>query len=281
MKTTSNKSNQITEDKVFNLQSGTKHGKLPKKRQHFFDITGYFILKDLLTCKQVNNAKNSLDKVNHSAHSQIQIEQLNPQELTLFNIIEVGGAVEDAMANKRLVRYIQPLIWGTQYRLVSSQGKIRKPASNDEQLSQGGQADTRRFTGYRCGPGGEFRSLLITVLIALSDTSSEEGCLCLIPGSHKSNLPHPYINKDLDDIPPLYKLPLTAGSAVIFTENISHAMKSPKEQTHHWLKFQYGPSYFVNFPKCTPSQSLLKRTANDPVKSHLLLPSYYHPEGSQ
>ena len=88
-------------------------------------------------------------------------------------------------------------------------------------------------------------------------------------------------NKDLDDIPPLYKLPLTAGSAVIFTENISHAMKSPKEQTHHWLKFQYGPSYFVNFPKCTPSQSLLKRTANDPVKSHLLLPPYYHPEGSQ
>ena len=118
-------------------------------------------------------------------------------------------------------------------------------------------------------------------MIALSDTSSEDGCLCLIPGSHKSNLPHPYANKHLDDIPPLHKLPLTAGSAVIFTENISHAMKSPKEQTHHWLKFQYGPSYFMNFPKCTPSQSLLKRTANDAVKSHLLLPPYYHPEGSQ
>ena len=148
-------------------------------------------------------------------------------------------------------------------------------------LTQGGQADPRRYARYRCGPEGEFRCLLVTCLIALCDTTAGDGAFCLIPGSHKCLLPHPYADRELEEVPPLEDLPLTSGSAVVFTENVSHALRPPRLESQSWLEFQYGPSYMENWPGCEPSADLLQRTEADPVKSHLLLAPYYHPAGSQ
>ena len=73
--------------------------------------------------------------------------------------------------------------------------------------------DTRWHSdGYGARP-----VLTIKIAFYLDKVTASSGALRVIPGSHKSNLPHPYANKHLDDIPPLHKLPLTAGSAVILT----------------------------------------------------------------
>ena len=234
----------------------------------------------MLRPQQVAEARRRLDQIARTPSPPISLRQPNPSEVELIHIVEAGGVLEDAMALTPLLRYLHGLIWGRQFRLIASRGRIRSPGSRCR-LTQGGRADRRRYVGYRCGPEGEFRCLLVTCLIALSDSDSGNGAFCLIPGSHKSHLPHPYADSRLEDVPPLYDLPMKAGSAVIFTENVSHAMKSPHTETQRWLEFQYGPSYMENWPGCEPSAALLQRTATDPVKSHLLLPPYYHPAGSQ
>lgn len=275
------KNNRLpTEEEVFDLQTGSNRQKLTAEEQHFFDIAGYTLLPEVLSLHQVAEACRRLDQLARNPLSPISLKQPGPYEIELINIIEAGGVIEDAMAMAPLLRYLHGLIWGRQFRLIASRGRIRSPGSRGR-LTQGGQVDPRRYARYRCGPEGEFRCLLVTCLIALSDSASENGAFCLIPGSHKSNLPHPYADSKLEEVPPLYDLPMKAGSAVIFTENVSHAMKSPRMETQRWLEFQYGPSYLVNWPGCESSAALLERTATDPVKSHLLLPPYYHPAGSQ
>ena len=183
------------------------------------------------------------------------------------------------MALPRVLEYVRELIWGQQHRLIRSRGLIRERSSCST-LNQGGKADPRRYTRYRCAWEGQFRCLLVTCLMALSESGPGKGPFCLIPGSHKSNLPHPYERMDVEQIKALREISLQPGSGILFTENLSHAFKSPT-YSQVWLEFQYGPSYMVSWPGSEASPELLRRTAGAPEKAHLLKAPYYHPVGSQ
>ena len=269
-----------TEEDVFDLQTGSGRELLSLEEQHFFDIAGYALLPEVLSPGRVEQARQSHETQAQAPSGGVTLRQGDGSEVELLNIIEAGGVLEDAMALQPVLRHLQALIWGRQFRLIASRARIRGVGSRGR-LTQGGRADPRRYARYRCGPEGEFRCLLVTCLIALDDTIAGDGAFCLIPGSHKCHLPHPYADRELDQVPPLQDLPLTAGSAVVFTESVSHALRAPRLQRQSWLEFQYGPSYMENWPGCDPSADLLRRTEADPVKSHLLLAPYYHPTGSQ
>lgn len=268
-----------TEEDVFDLQIGLGESEIPVEDKHFFDTAGYLVLEDLLTPDQVSRAQNTLARVKSAASKNITLLE-GSHGYELVNIIEGGDTVEDAMALPRVLDYVQEFIWGRQYRLIGSRAILRTPGKGS-QLTQGGDADPRRYARYRCFGDGQFRCLMITCLIALADTTDSDGAFCVIPASHKASLPHPYENTNLDAIQPLCSVSLRAGSGVLFTENLSRAFKPPTHETHAWLSYQYGPSYMVNWPRCEPSADLLARTATDPAKSHLLLEPYYHPAGSQ
>ena len=269
-----------TEEEVFDLQTGSGRQTLSKEEQHFFDTAGYALLPEVLNPPQAEAARRGLEHLAQASAPAIGCRRTEGSELELLNIIEAGGILEDAMALEPVRRYLRGLIWGQQFRLIASRGRIRGAGSRSR-LTQGGHADPRRYARYRCGPEGEFRCLLVTCLIALCDTTADDGAFCLIPGSHKCHLPHPYAGRELQDIPPLEDLPLKAGSAVVFTDNVSHALRPPRRDSQHWIEYQYGPSYMENWPGCAFSADLLQRTEADPVKSHLLLAPYYHPAGSQ
>ena len=269
-----------TEEDVFDLQIGLGESETSVENKHFFDTAGYLVLKDLLTPEQVSQAQNTLARVKAATPKNITLLPEGSHGFELVNIIEGRSTVEDAMALPRVLDYVQEFIWGRQYRLVGSRAILRTSGSSSR-LTQGGDADPRRYARYRCFGDGQFRCLMISCLIALTDTADSNGAFCVIPASHKASLPHPYENTDLAAIQPLHSIPLRAGSGVLFTENLSHAFKPPTHETHTWLSYQYGPSYMVNWPRCEPSTELLARTAPDPAKSHLLLEPYYHPAGSQ
>ena len=269
-----------TEEDVFDLQTGSGRQLLSLEEQHFFDIAGYAFLPEVLSPSRVEQARKSLQTLAQAPSTGVSLRGGKDSEVELLNIVEAGGILEDAMALQLVLRHLQALIWRRQFRLIASRARIRGVGSQSR-LTQGGKADPRRYAGYRCGPEGEFRCLLVTCLIALDDTNAGNGAFCLIPGSHKCHLPHPYVDRELGEVPPLQDLPLTAGSAVVFTENVSHALRPPRRESQSWLEFQYGPSYMENWPGCGPSADLLRRTEADPAKSHLLLAPYYHPAGSQ
>ena len=260
------------EEDLYDYQVGLEESKLAWADQHFFDIAGYLLIEDLLSADGVAEARKLADAADGFCPGPTGDEKLNA--------IELGGVIEDAMTAEPIIDRVTQLIWGRQHRLVGSR-VIRRPHGGASPLSQGGEADPRRFARYRCHGSGDFRCLMLTCYIALQDTSSDNGGLCAIGGSHKANLPHPYADRRLESVEPLCGLSLPAGAAVVLTENLSHAFAAAGEQDHVWLSYHYGPSYMVNLPGCAPSDELLARTANDTEKSHLLLEPYYHPTGSQ
>tara|TARA_Y100000588_G_scaffold331221_1_gene368692 strand:- start:393 stop:1220 length:828 start_codon:yes stop_codon:yes gene_type:complete len=262
-----------TEEDVFDLQIGLGETQVADEDKHFFDIAGYIVLEDLLTGAQVEEAREQLaDRASAAMAGDYGDE--------LLHIIEGGGVLEDAMALARPIDYVQEFIWGRQYRLVGSRAWLRS-AGQASSLKQGGSADTRRYARYRCFGDGQFRCLMLTLFIALDDTDSGDGALCVVPGSHKVKFAHPYEDADLEEIAALCSIPLRAGSGVLLTENLSFAFKAPSATRQRWLAYHYGPSYMVNWLGCDPSAELLERAAGDPLKSHMLLKPYYHPEGAQ
>jgi hypothetical protein len=260
------------EEDIFDYQIGLDEARLPVEQKHFFDTAGYLLLEDLLNPDQVRAARDALARAPDNASGPFGAE--------LLNLIERGGVLEDAMALPAVLACIKQFVWGRQHRLIGSRAIVR-PASGASRLTQGGQADPRRYAQYRCVGDGQFRCLMMTCLIALQDTSENDGAFCVVPGSHKAVFPHPYENSDLDAIAPLRTIRLRAGSGVLYTESLSHAFKAPAGETQLWLAYHYGTSYMVNWPGCESSAELLIRTSADPIKSHLLLEPYYHPAGAQ
>ncbi len=266
---------RLKEEDVFDLQIGIGDSDISFEDKYFFDMAGYLVLEDLLTPSQVAEAR-EIESVREEEIAGLTQGPFGPE---LVNIVESGGVMEDAIGLPQVISYIEAFIWRRQYRLVGSRAILRE-TGKCTQLTQGGNADTRRYARYRCAGDGQFRCLLMTCLIALHDTSDGEGSFCLVPGSHKASLPHPYRGRDLEQVSPLREISLRAGCGVLYTEGLSYAFKATGE-SQSWLLYQYGPSYMVNWPGCEPSTELLARTRDDAIKSHLLLEPYYHPAGSQ
>ena len=257
------------------FQVGTGQRNLSAEERYTFDVAGFLILEGLLTVDQVSEARGRLEAHFSSPTPGITRQQNGP-EVELLNVVECGGVLEDAIASSRLVEAMEELIWGSQIRLVASRSILRESGITGE-ITQGGLADPRRYTRYRSFIEGEMRCLMVSCLIALDDTANGDGSFCVIPASHKSNFPHPYAQASLEQVAALRDLPLAAGSAVVFSESLSHAMKASDSQGKLWLLYQYGPSYMVNWPGCETSEELRQRTSGDETKARLLREPYYHP----
>ena len=257
------------------FQTGTGVEYLTADERYGFDITGYLVLEDFLSARQVREASRQLGESLVSPPNHVTLCRNGP-EVELLNVVECGGILEQAFVRKRLVEAMQQLIWGDQIRLVSSRAIVREPGITGH-ISQGGLADPRRYTRYRAFIDGEFRCLLVSCLIALNDTGPGDGSFSVIPSSHKSNFPHPYGQRPPESVAALKDLPLAAGSAVIFSESISHCMKKSPSESKLWLLYQYGPSYMVDWPGCEASPELMRRATADETKARLLRKPYYHP----
>ena len=142
-----------TEEDVFDLQTGSDRQLLSLDEQHFFDIAGYALLPEVLNPGQIEESRQRLESLAQLPSKGVSLRPGDGSEVELINIIEAGGVLEDAMALQPVLRHLQALIWGRQFRLIASRARIRGVGSRGR-LTQGGKADPRRYSGYRCGPGG-------------------------------------------------------------------------------------------------------------------------------
>jgi hypothetical protein len=268
-----------TEEDAFNLQIGLGRAQISEIDKHFFDISGFLLLENLLDSSEVRDAQRLITQVESDDLSGPVARVNSSHGREFLNAVELGGSIERSMALRPVLAYVENFIWGRQFRLVGSRAIIRESPLDDD-LNQGGTADRRRYARYRCAGNGEFRCLLLTCLIALSDVSLQCGAVGVIPGSHKSNLPHPYEGVNWEDIVPLKRLDLRPGDGVLMTESLSYGFGRSAGSNHMWLCYQYGPSYMLSFPGCEPTEQLLARSRSDPTAAHLLRAPYYHPEGA-
>ena len=99
---------------------------------------------------------------------------------------------------------------------------------------------------YRVKNGRIFCALL-TVVWLLNDVAEDDGGFWYIPGSHKANFPMPTGLNSYEWIPDCAVQPTArAGSAIIFTEELTHGTRPwQSEQDRYALFYKYLPGYMA------------------------------------
>ena len=92
---------------------------------------------------------------------------------------------------------------------------------------------------------GHFQCVSVKISFALTDVGVEDGCLAVIPGSHKSNFANPLVGQVPDPAHPLVEpLPCRAGDAVVFSEDLSHgAVENRGQRVRRTLFYSYAPAF--------------------------------------
>ena len=261
------------------LQRGTGQRTLAERDRFSFDINGYLSLGMLVGGEQLEELRATVDRISEDAEPAHTESVHTGPHLELRNAVELGAPLLRLAAAAPIPGYLRELIWGDQVRLVGSRLLVRRPGAGGA-LTQGGVADPHRYKRFRAFIEGEFRCVMVSVLVALDDVDADDGAIAIVPASHKAQFPHPYDGVSLDRIPALRPVPLAAGQAVLFSENVSYALLpvAPASPPRRWLLYQYGPSYVLDWPGCTPSVATRAAAEQDadPELGAMLREPYYH-----
>jgi hypothetical protein len=112
-------------------------------------------------------------------------------------------------------------------------------------VHSGGHRSAMR-TQYRV-EHGVFRCGLVNVILALTDIGDGDGATMVVPGSHKSNFPHPeagsYEAGDrMDALPAAVPVHLRRGDALLFVDALMHGGSTRTSAgERRVLIYRYGP----------------------------------------
>ncbi len=167
------------------------------------------------------------------------------------DILNADPAFDVLVGHAPTMAYLEELVAGPLW--ISSSELRCRHRGNITGSHMGGPMDSRnqyQFVGrplvdWHSGEPTvrEFNLLTVRVMYALHDVPMENGPLCVVPGSHKANFHSPY-GKDPLEEPGMIGLPMQAGDALIFTENLRHGgLPNLADQTRKTIHMCFGPSW--------------------------------------
>ena len=205
---------------------------VPRKRQ--FDEQGYCLLRNFITPKELKELR--------SANSALA-RQLPMHTGQVGNLTLKDPRYRALVVKARMAQTIHELTnWDIIYLLYSK-------VNLDQSYYKTWHQDNR----YWLKETGEPSS--VTVWLAVADATRENGCLSILPGSHKKIVPH---TKGVtgwevreDQFPTLFpgmvplQCPVSAGSALVFHGNLLHRSelnRSNRDRCAVILGFDYKKS---------------------------------------
>lgn len=241
----------------------------------FFDLNGYLVLKQAAGSELVaalNQAIDGLPPLEYGewlANAQRR-DYTKDTGLEIHNCIELGGPFVTLVDHPGWIAYV--------HRYCGEAGSyidglfidesilsVRKSGGHHPVHSGGFQGALRGAYHYA---NGVFRCGQCNIILALTDIGPGDGATMVIPGSHKSNFPHPgsgdYARGDrmdhLDGAIPVY---LNAGDALLFVDGLMHGGSSrTKPGERRVTIYRYGPLWGASRFGYEYSQTLLDSVTN-------------------
>jgi hypothetical protein len=151
---------------------------------------------------------------------------------------------------------------------------IRRSGGHHPVHSGGFRGSLRGAYGFK---DGLFRCGQCNIILALTDVGPGDGPTMVVPGSHKSNFPHPNMGNyqrgdrmdNLEGAVPLY---LKKGDALLFVDGLMHGGSSRTNEggERRVTIYRYGPSWGATRFGYEYSQELLDRLT--PERRKILQP---------
>jgi hypothetical protein len=250
---------------------------------YLFDLRGYLVLEQAIEPELVDALNLALDNV----------PALGPREwwgnversdtdgdakgLELQNIVEGGAPFEQLLDHpswiERVHRYCGEVDSYVEGLFIDECfASIRRQGGYFGVHSGGYRGAARGQFRYK---DGVFRCCQVNILMALTDIGPGDGGTMVVPGSHKSNLPHPlfehYQTERMDAMPGVIEVHLKKGDALLFCDGLSHGASSrtnPGER--RVVIYRYGPTWATTRHGYRYSPELLDRLT--PARRTILEP---------
>jgi hypothetical protein len=237
------------------------------RERYQFDLNGYLIVKGMLdreTTIQCLEAANDLEShvvetvdrgPSFERHWGMRYHYNEKFGFSSYRVNDGGGLqyIADDFLNadarfdvlvghERTCEYVGDLIVGSCW-INSSELRYRHQG-NYTASHMGGPIDARNRFWANQLPGRPFELLVVRILYALHDIPESNGPLCVVPGSHKANFKSPFVDNPLEE-PGMIPLPMQAGDALLFTENLRHGgYPNSDNKVRKTMHVMYGP-YWV------------------------------------
>jgi hypothetical protein len=243
---------------------------------YLFDLRGYLLLEGALTPEEVNALNANLDAIPPIEagewHGRVHRQTHAPKIGTNYQQIYENGAPWEALID-------HPSWIEMVKRYVGGEGTFdwnHGPLFIDENFANlrgPGQAISLHSGGYdgviRCQYrylNGRFHCGQVNILLALTDIGPGDGATMVIPGSHKSNFPHPqsetiaHGEDSVDNMVGAIEVYMKAGDALLFVDAIAHgSAERTNDGERRIAVYRYGPSWGNFRFGYEPSEELLER----------------------
>src|SRR5579884_1412744 len=227
----------------------------PDLQDYLFDLRGYLILENAVEAGHITELNKALDEFPALEwgewHGNVQRFDNNGNAgVELQNIVEAGEPFE---------RLIDHASWSDLLRRYCGEADSYVAGLFIDEcfasIRRSGGFSAIHSGGYRGAMRGQYRYKdgvwrcgQVNILLPLTDVGPGDGGTVIIPGSHKSNLPHPgwaeAAGKPSDVLEGSVEVNLKAGDALLFVDGLSHgasARINPGER--RVVIYRYGASW--------------------------------------
>ena len=249
-----------------------------------FDLNGYLILRNAAEPELLAELNTAFDNFPPLEHGEWwgNAQRRDYHSVTgfeLHNAVEAGAPFEKLIDHPSWINYARHYC-GEENSYVEGLyideaiASIRRSGGHHPVHSGGYRAALRNKYVYE---HGVFRCGQINIILAVSDVGPGDGPTMVIPGSHKSNFPHPnkgdYGRGDrMDDLEGAVPVILNAGDAVLFVDGLMHGGSSRTNNTgeRRVTIYRYGVSWGSTRYGYEYSPALLDRLT--PARRKILQP---------
>lgn len=261
-----------------------------------FDRLGYLVIPDMLIASEAQSLAAAIDALEEHALAHVdqpprkksawgaeyhynvekgyyvQGERKEGATIIIEDFFNADPAFDMLVDHPRTMDLICGIIQ-ERPTINNSEIRIRYPG-NQSRTHMGGPISPKYRYHFQ---DGKIDCMMTRMIYFVHDVGEEDGPFCVVPATHKSNLKSPYGTNDADAEPGMIGLPVKAGDAILFTENLRHGGLSIRSgKTRKTLHIGYGPFWMksqniatmdeepnisdATFARYTPQQRALFRS---------------------
>ena len=249
-----------------------------------FDLSGYLILKNAVDADLLSRLNREFDALPRDMEHGDWYQGAQRRDYTkstgleLHNCVEIGAPFHELIDHPSWINYVKHFA-GEEKSYVEGLfideciASVRSSGGHHPVHSGGFEGAVRGMYRYE---HGVFRCGQVNIILALTDIHQGDGPTMIVPGSHKSNFPHPGAGNYFDDarmdtLEGAIPAHLDKGDALLFVDGLMHGGSSRTNEGERRITiYRYGPVWGASRFGYEYSQALLEGLK--PARRRILQP---------
>ena len=236
--------------------------------QYEFDRQGFIVIRDMLTSAEVGGLRDAVDSLEEHALAHVDEPprkksprprgpeyHFDPEKgyhargkngegdtLMIEDFWNADEAFDVLVNHRRTMEYVSTVV---QERPTINNSEIRIRYRGNFTRCHGGARVHNQKYRYTVTAAG-ITCMMVRMVYFVHDVNQEQGAFCVVPSTHKINLPVPY-DSDPDEDPDMIGLEVKSGDAIFFTEHLRHGgLKNRSDQVRKTIHVGFGPYWMMS-----------------------------------